>query len=509
MAAYLTYICFFLIVHTFVGRQSASVRFVRDQLLRVPPPVVRSFARPCQGILRLPYPIAFLLILTTWTNTTSVGLGQNPFQIEVVDSENGWPVPLVQLTTTNNVRYVTDNAGKIAFDIYDLMDAETWLSLEGDGYTVPSDGFGYRGVKLRPTSGGKVVVKVQRQVAAKRLGRITGAGLLGESQKLNQHLDWNSQGIVGCDSVQNAVHDGRLFWSWGDTTLANYPLGRFHMIGAQTNLQPLQTFEPPIKLKYHYFVDKDQIPRNIAVMPGEGPTWLGGYASLPDKSGVHHLVATYSKVEPPLSEYERGLCVWNEQQQRFDRLKVIWRKSEESPIPPATPHGHSVAWTDEKGQRFVLFGDPFPAIKCLATYEAWTDPDSWEILKPQSFVLDQSGKQIKPHRGSIAWNPFRQKWITVFTQYNGEASFLGEVWYAEADSPLGNFENARHIATHKDYSFYNPKLHPEFVSPDSPIVVFEGTYSHTFSKTATPVPGYDYNQLLYRLDLDELFPDHQ
>lgn len=68
----------------------------------------------------------------------------------------------------------------------------------------------------------------------------------------------------------------------------------------------------------------------------------------------------------------------------------------------------------------------------------------------------------------------------------------------------GPWGDAINVVTHNKYSFYNPRLHPEFTAPDSPILLFEGTFTHTFSKTKTPVPRADYNQVLYRLDLDEL-----
>ena len=39
-----------------------------------------------------------------------------PCKVKVVDEENGWPVPLVFLTTTHGQVYVTDNAGVAAID---------------------------------------------------------------------------------------------------------------------------------------------------------------------------------------------------------------------------------------------------------------------------------------------------------------------------------------------------------------------------------------------------------
>jgi len=292
--------------------------------------------------------------------TASCGAGEL-CRIDIVDAESGWPVPLVELCTTHHVRFVSDNAGRIAFDLPELMRVETWFSVEGHGYGVPKDGFGYRGVRLTPVPGGHLTVKVSRSLPAKRLGRITGAGIFGESQKLGLESAWREQGILGCDSVQTAVYGGKLWWAWGDTTLARYPLGLFHMIGATTELQPLGSFEPPVRLRYEYFADGAGTPRVIARMPGDGPTWINGCVSLPDASGKPRLVACYTKIEPPLAPYEVGLCVWNDGKERFDRHRVIWKRSAESPKPPSAPEGHPVIWTDEGGREWVLFGDPISA----------------------------------------------------------------------------------------------------------------------------------------------------
>jgi hypothetical protein len=59
------------------------------------------------------------------------------------------------------------------------------------------------------------------------------------------------------------------------------------------------------------------------------------------------------------------------------------------------------------------------------------------------------------------------------------------------------------VLSHQNYTFYNPKLHPMFASPDSPMLFFEGTYTIQFSDAKRATPRYDYNQLLYRLDLDD------
>ncbi len=57
--------------------------------------------------------------------------------------------------------------------------------------------------------------------------------------------------------------------------------------------------------------------------------------------------------------------------------------------------------------------------------------------------------------------------------------------------------------SHEYYTFYNPRLHAEFTPEGSPVLLFEGTYTNLFSKSPTKTPRYDYNQILYRLDLDD------
>ena len=76
---------------------------------------------------------AFLALLAA-TNRSSAADPVPPCRITVVDAENGWPVPLVELRTVHNVAFVTDNAGVVAFNLPELMGRETWLSVSADGY---------------------------------------------------------------------------------------------------------------------------------------------------------------------------------------------------------------------------------------------------------------------------------------------------------------------------------------------------------------------------------------
>jgi hypothetical protein len=171
-------------------------------------------------------------------------------------------------------------------------------------------GFGYRGLRLKPEPGGQLKVEVERTSLARRMGRWTGAGLFAESQKLGRETDWREQGVFGCDSVQSTVHRGRLFWVWGDTTLAGYPLGIFDASAATTPIPPAPSLEPPLKVRFDYFEGESGEPRGVAKMPGTGPTWLTALVSLPNARGESRLGAAFMKIKPPLEAYEWGLCVW-------------------------------------------------------------------------------------------------------------------------------------------------------------------------------------------------------
>ena len=427
-----------------------------------------------------------------------------PCRIEVVEQGTGWPVPLVELRTTNQVRFVTDNAGVIAFDLPELMGKETWFDVVGHGYEAPKDGFGFRGFRLTPEPGKTLKVEVRRTIVAKRLGRSTGVGLFAESQKLGKELDWKDSGVVGCDSVQNAVHRGKLFWAWGDSSLANYPLGIFDMTSATTPVQPLASLQPPLKLKLDYFTDEKGAPRGVAKMPGAGPTWVGGYVSLPDKTGSGKLCGSFIKVRNHLEAYEAGLCVWNDEHSRFDLLRVLWKKTDAAPKAPPFPDGHPAFWKDGAGKEWVLFGNPLPNLRFPATFEAWQDPSTWETLKPQETLKSAAdGTPVTPHSGSIAWNAFRKRWVTVFMEKFGKPSAFGELWYAESETPTGPWGATVKVLTHENYTFYNPRLHPEFTPADSPVLIFEGSYTREFADKPHPTPKYDYTQILYRLDLDD------
>jgi hypothetical protein len=73
------------------------------------------------------------------------------------------------------------------------MGQRTWFDIRGHSYEVDKDGFGMQGVQL--TEPGKTLrVEVKRRMA-QRLGRLTGGGLFGESQRFDPESGRRESGI--------------------------------------------------------------------------------------------------------------------------------------------------------------------------------------------------------------------------------------------------------------------------------------------------------------------------
>ena len=71
----------------------------------------------------------------------------------------------------------------------------------------------------------------------------------------------------------------------------------------------------------------------------------------------------------------------------------------------------------------------------------------------QGFQVAQtrdSGAVVMTHAGSVAWNAHRRRWVMIVCQTFG-TSFLGETWYAEADTPVGPWAYAVKVVTHDRY----------------------------------------------------------
>ncbi len=477
-----------------------------------------------------------------------------PFRIQVVEAGTGRGVPLVELKTVNQIRYYTDSNGIVAFDEPGLFNQKVHFSIRSHGYEAEKDGLGYRGASFLISEGGSAQVVIRRLNIARRLYRVTGEGiyrdsvLTGDAVPIREPL-LDGQ-VFGQDSVLTAVFQGKIYWFWGDTNRPDYPLGNLHVPGATSDLPGRGGLEPEQGVDLTYFVDDKGFARPTAPMPGEGPTWLSGLTVLTDGQGRERMFAFYAKIRKMLEVYERGIAEFNTKTARFEKVAQF---PDPSKYSGEHPDGHPFLY-QERGVNYIYYANPFPLLRVRAdpdllkepaACEAYTclvpgtrlaqqqfdrTPDGrlhygWKIntqlvrqdqqtklIGSRRIVADEallnlrdidSGKTVVAHGGSVYWNGHRNRWVMITVESYGSTSLLGEIWYAEADSPLGPWVYTRKVVTHDKYSFYNPKQHPMFDKDHGRIIFFEGTYTTTFSGNQDPTPRYDYNQVMYQLDLSD------
>jgi len=459
------------------------------------------------------------------------------FGIHVIDESTGRGVPLVTLKTTNHIALTTDSAGWIAFDEPGLMNRAVYFSVEGPGYVMPKDGFGFVGMRLTPVAGKSVEVKVLRTNIAERLCRLTGQGIYRDSTLLGHDAPLPSPNlfadVMGQDSVQVVSWKGRYFWIFGDTNRPNYPLGNYHSTAAWSDAPDKGGLDPEHGIHFEYITDENGAVAKMLPVEEPGAVWLFGMHTVMDAVNKEHLMAHFSRWRDLGKRLEHGLAALDESTGRFQRTTVLgdefdWQH----------PQGNAVRTKGENGD-WIYFSTPFCRTRVKADYESVQNTSSYESLawsaeqrdyvwqqalkpttqkdeegliaakkmpeeKARMRVVDaQTGKPVHLHAGSVHWNKHRERWVMIAVQEGGADSYLGEVWYAEAKQIEGPWHKAVKIATHRKYSFYNPSHHAFFDQQEGRLIYFQGTYAETFSGNPIATPRYDYNQIMYRLDLDD------
>lgn len=478
---------------------------------------------------------------------------QEPFMIKVVDAETGRGIPLVQLKTTNNVLYYTDSAGVVAFDEPGLMDQTVFFHLSSDGYDIPADMFGNRGYAVQIAPGGMMTVEMNRVNIAERLYRITGQGIYRDSVLLGQEAPIQEpliNGLVmGQDSVQTIEYNDKLYWFWGDTDRPAYPLGNFRVTGATSELPHKGGLDPDVGVNLNYFTKEDGFVKSLVpqLPDGAGIAWVFGLMTAKDSTGQERLLAGYSTHNPELSAF--GILAFNDTKKEFEQVvqfpsKDDWRHP-----------GGQASYYEEDGKGYWLFTEHrMPNLRVAASYDAIIDYTQYEsftcltpgttyngaqtslerdengnlvwgwkkdtppltqdqekeltqlgLLKaddPQYYQLKDAdtGEAVRIASSSIEWNDYRQRYVMIGQQIEGKTSVLGEIWYAEAPSPQGPWTKAKKIVTHNNYTFYNVAQHKHFNKDGGRVIYFEGTYTNTFTDHV-PTPRYNYNQVMYKLDL--------
>jgi hypothetical protein len=476
------------------------------------------------------------------------------FKFQVVDSATGRGVPLVQLAPAGGSSLYTDSSGIIAIDDPSLLNHTLSANVTSYGYA------NWTGT-INPLAGGMQQISLQRFNKAERLYRITGPLIYGDSVKAGVSAPianpLHNANVKGQDSVQTAIYKGQIYWFWGDT-LYEQGFGNFRTSGARSALPGQGGLDPSLGVNLNYFVDSAGSAKQMMPLTDPGPVWLDGVFTVNDDAGNQRLLAHYSRMNSDPAHVfevlEQGLALFNDTSQTFQRFITY-------PLDaPVVPRGHAFNETVD-GQNYIYFGENYPDVRVKATLSDVMDLSKWQAFSPlasntrfdsanpplekdasgnivfgwksntdplnsdmvndlvQHGNMDRddspfqlkdhdTGRAIMLHRGSVQWNEYRHNWTLIGNESFG-SSFLGEVWFSEAPTPEGPWSDAVKIATHDsssgDYDFYNPVAHPFFDQDGGRYIYFEGTYSNTFLNTpATPV--YDYNQMMYRLDLATIPP---
>jgi hypothetical protein len=492
--------------------------------------------------------ISFFAFLVVASSLVAVAEAAEPFVIEVVDEATDRGVPLVELRTTSSTTFYTDSAGLAAIADPALMGRKVWFGVRSFGYEFPADGFGMRGQAISVEPGKTIQLKLKRTNVAERLYRVTGEGiyhdtvLAGREAPIREPL-LNAQ-VVGQDSVQPVLYRDKLYLFWGDTLRQSYPLGLFAMAGATVKLPDQGGLDPSVGVDLNYFTERSGFARPMAPLDRPGPVWVEGVYTVKDDRGEERLLGHFNRMESLAKRVERGVMLFDDDSQTFKKVQDV-------PLDAPLATTGKPFRVNVDGQEYIYFADPYPCIRVRADWNsvrdlsqdlklerndkgklvyAWkrdTPPLSPKQLrdlidaghiKPQESPLHltdvEDGKPVLIHAGSVFWNDYRQKYVMIFTEIMGR-SMLGEVWYAESEKPEGPWHKARRVATHHmpasggadkqamTMDFYNPCQHPYFAQQGGRLIYFEGTYTNSFSGYPVPTPRYEYNQLMYRLDLSD------
>lgn len=482
--------------------------------------------------------IALLLCSALFAQT-----GSRYFVISAVDSETGRGVPLAELKTTSEVTYFTDSGGRVAFYEPGLMGQKVFFYVKSDGYEYPQDELGNRGTILQVVPGGEAVLKLKRVNIAERLYRVTGEGIYRDTLLAGRKAPLKNPAInaqvTGQDTVMVAPYRGKLYWFWGDTDFPSYPLGNFAATGATSELPGRGGLDPAVGVDLDYFTQADGFVKPMLDIPGEGMKWLFGLMTLADHSGHERLLARYYRMKGLDEVFETGLALFDDDVRVFRRLVEFPKDTKIG--PDGRPFRVSV-----RGKDYYYFSSPYPLpcirvkadwdeVQHIENYEAYTCyapgkgslperdadgklvcgwkqnsfPMTWEEQKKliasgklstkeamwQLRDID-TGEPIEASAG-VYWNAYRNRWIAIL-QKN-----VGAVYFAEGDTPVGPWVYAKKVMQHDNYTFYWPTQHPFFDQDGGRIIYFEGTYTDSFSSARTRTPRYNYNQLMYRLRLDD------
>ena len=425
-----------------------------------------------ESFVRHAFRLVAAMLAATLLSSCVRGSTSRYFVVRVVDEQTGRGVPLVELKLPNEVKYWTDSAGVAALDEPSFRMREVFLSIRSHGYEYPEETPFGRGADVRIEPGKMREVRVRRTMIAERLYRLTGEGIYRDSVKAGLPVPakeplLNAQ-VLGQDTVSAAIYRGRIFWIWGDTIGPAY--WNFSVSAATSDLRD----DPAVAVNYRYFTYKQGRAKQMLPLPREGLVWIEGLIPMKDPHGEDRLIATYTRQDGLKFPDECGLAL-------FDDALQVFRPWVQMPCTKehvsAHPFLHDGYW---------YF---YPSLRVLNDWNAIQDPKQWE---KRNVLLPPNGKRPS----CVVWNEYRQRWILLLED-------TGDVYYAEAKQPEGPYSEAVKIIHHDKYNFYNVATHMFFNQEGGRVIYLEGTYTDSFSGATEKTPRYNYNQVMYRLRLDD------
>jgi len=394
------------------------------------------------------------------------------FVVRVVDEQTGRGVPLVELKLPNEVKYWTDSAGVAALDEPSLGTREVFLSIRSHGYEYPEETPFGRGANVRIEPGKMREMRVRRTMIAERLYRLTGEGIYRDSVMAGLPVPkkaplLNAQ-VLGQDTASAGIYRGKIFWIWGDTIGTAY--WNFSVSAATSDLRD----DPAVAVNYRYFTDAEGRAKEMLPLPREGLVWIEGLIPMKDPHGEERLIATYTRQDGLKFPDECGLALFDDAQQAFKPWVQM-------PCTKGHVSSHPIL---HDGYWYV-----YPSLRVPNNWNAIQDPKQWEKRDVQ---LPPNAKRPS----CLVWNEYRRRWILLLEH-------TGDVYYAEAAQPEGPYSEAVKIIHHDQYNFYNVVTHTFFNQEGGRVIYLEGTYTDSFSGATEKTPRYNYNQVMYRLRLDD------
>ena len=493
--------------------------------------------------------VFFCLLFSTGFPAAASSLPSFVFQF--VDIETGRGIPLVELELENGLKLVSDNDGHVTIVSPDLFGQKVRFRIEGHGYTTQTrDFWGHESVTCHIEPGQNRRIELKNLFPAHRLYRVTGAGrfnhtlIAGKKPTFPPGAGIFAQ-VIGQDSIIAVPWLDRLWFFYGDTLgLNGY---NFSASCATIPMPDSGVYDPEVGIPLEYLCEQNGFARRMIETGKKGFTWIEYVLPVQHRQRplllakyVQH--ATLERVE------EAGFAILAPNSESF---KVVKRWP--GTIGHKCTHPHPAKLSGRPG--YLLFpwefcAEPLEEIlaedrhmvhTCLIPASSAEKPGSFvefqgqklqverdkkgqvvydwkkggvavvgdlrrqlvarKLLQPSetSFapILLDNGQHISAFNGAIAYNHHKKCWISICQGYNP-----GEIIYSESDRPTGPWAFARKIAAFSGYNLYNPIIHPWFAKNNDRTIFFEGTYTNFFSSSPDKTPEADYNQVMFKLDLN-------